>query len=317
VPECIRLAREAVNEARQAANPTARALPLKPGARTINKLLTLLSMIICYANRHECAPRNAAEGIDKLPQPKGESQVVEQNVLSPDELRRVIERATRVYKMPIAFAVCTGRRPSIVALRWTDIDWHCSEAHIRRRYRLGEFAEPKSASSTRVVDIPAEFPRKLKAWKPACPKGKHDLCFPQADGGPMHGSALTARGLKPALRRAGIREVRFHDLRHSFASNLVAAGVDVVTVSRFMGHASPQITLTVYSHVIPKERHGASELLAKLMRESGNKVQSGNKMETSGGPKAVPGGPMASKPLDLLEASAGIEPAYTDLQSAA
>jgi integrase len=68
----------------------------------------------------------------------------------------------------------------------------------------------------------------------------------------MHGSVLTARGLKPALRRAGIREVRFHDLRHSFASNLLAAGVDVVTVSKLMGHASPQITLTVYSDVVPK-----------------------------------------------------------------
>jgi hypothetical protein len=92
--------------------------------------------------------------------------------------------------------------------------------------------------------------------------------------------------------------VRFHDLRHSFASKLLAAGVNVVTVSRFMGHASPQITLTIYSHVIPKERRGASELLAKLMRESGNKLQSGNKMETAGGSEAIPGGPVPSKPLD-------------------
>jgi integrase len=161
------------------------------------------------------------------------------------------------------------------------------------------------------VEIPAEFLRDLKAWKLACPKGEHDLCFPQADGGPMHGSALTARGLTPARRRAGIREVRFHDLRHSFASNLLAAGVDVVTVSRFMGHASPRITLTIYSHVIPKQPHGASELLAKLMRESGNK------METEGGQEVAFGPGSEPKSLDLLEASAGIEPAYTDLQSAA
>ncbi len=316
VPECIRRARETVNDARQAADPTTRALPLKPGARTVNKLLTLLSMILNYASRHEWVPRNAADGIDKLPQPKGESRVLELNVLSPDELRRVIERATGVYRMPIAFAVYTGCRQSeILGLRWTDIDWNRSEAHIRRRYRKGEFAEPKSATSTRVVEIPAELLHDLKVWKLACPKGPQDVCFPQVDGGPMHGSALTARGLKPALRRAGIREVRFHDLRHSFASNLLAAGVDVVTVSRFMGHASPQITLTIYSHVIPKQRHGASELLAKLMRESGNK------METSGGVEGGAGQPPCTQTTGKLgvfvEASPRIELGYTDLQSAA
>lgn len=328
VPDCIRIAREAANEARKAADPTTRALPLKPGARTVNKLLTLLSMILGYASRHEWVARNAAVGIDKLPQPKGESRVLEMNVLAPDELRRVIGAAAGVYRMPIAFAVYTGCRQSeIIGLRWSDIDWNRSEAHIRRRYRLGEFSEPKSSTSARVVELPAELLRDLKAWKLACPKGSTDrdtsldLCFPQADGGPMHGSALTARGLKPALRRAGIREVRFHDLRHSFASNLLAAGVDVVTVSRFMGHASPQITLSVYSHVIPKQRHGASELLAKLMRESGNTLSGGNKLETTGGIGEGESDPAVAQTTEnvgfSVEASGRIELPYTDLQSAA
>jgi integrase len=69
--------------------------------------------------------------------------------------------------------------------------------------------------------------------------------------------------------------VRFHDLRHTFASNLLAAGVDVVTVSKALGHANVHITLVTYAHAIPKERHGAGDALARLM------AQSGNKMETS------------------------------------
>jgi integrase len=78
-----------------------------------------------------------------------------------------------------------------------------------------------------------------------------------------------------ALRRAGLRQVRFHDLRHSFASNLLANGIDVVRVSKALGHANAHITFTVYAHAIPQERHGVADALASLM------AQSGNKMETS------------------------------------
>ena len=60
-----------------------------------------------------------------------------------------------------------------------------------------------------------------------------------------------------------------------FASNLLGAGVDVVTVLKTLGHSNPPITFTVYAHAIPKERHGAGDALARL------RAQSGNKMETS------------------------------------
>jgi integrase len=63
--------------------------------------------------------------------------------------------------------------------------------------------------------------------------------------------------------------------KHSFASNLLAAGVDVVTVSKALGHANVHITLVTYAYAIPKQRHGAGDALARLM------AQSGNKMETS------------------------------------
>ena len=91
--------------------------------------------------------------------------------------------------------------------------------------------------------------------------------FPAPQGGPLEGNDLLRTGFYPALHRAGIRQVRFHDLRHSFASNLLATGWDVVTVSKLLGHANPQITLTIYAHVLPKPRHGAADALANLMRD--------------------------------------------------
>ena len=89
----------------------------------------------------------------------------------------------------------------------------------------------------------------------------------------MQASALLQRGFIPALQRAGVRRVRFHDLRHSFASNLLAAGVDIVTVSKALGHANVQITLTTYAHAVPKPRQGASDRMAALLRQGGNKME--------------------------------------------
>jgi integrase len=68
---------------------------------------------------------------------------------------------------------------------------------------------------------------------------------------------LLRTGLHAALRRATLRQVRFHDLRHSFASNLLGAGTDIVTVSKALGHANVHITLTTHAHAIPRERQGA------------------------------------------------------------
>jgi integrase len=97
-----------------------------------------------FGDRVECLPPRERE--------------LEPHVPSPGDPRRVVDRATGVYRMPIAFAIYTGCRQSeISGLRRTEFDCNRSAAHIRRRYTKGEFAEPKSATSTRVVEIPAEF----------------------------------------------------------------------------------------------------------------------------------------------------------------
>jgi hypothetical protein len=80
------------------------------------------------------------------------------------------------------------------------------------------------------------------------------------------------RGFFPALQRAGIRRIRFHDLRHTFASLMISNGEDIVRVSRLMGHATASFTLNVYSHMIPREHDPSGDRLASLVF--------GNKMET-------------------------------------
>ncbi len=80
-----------------------------------------------------------------------------------------------------------------------------------------------------------------------------------------------------------MRQIRYHDLRHSWASNLLATGVDLVTVSKALGHATVHITLTTYTHAMPKERHGAADAMARLLRVDGNKMEaSAPKMGVAG-----------------------------------
>jgi integrase len=129
------------------------------------------------------------------------------------------------------------------------------------RLREGRFYDTKSKHSRRIVELPSPLIHSLKVWRLKCPKGEHDLVFPNNEDNPMDAANLIHRGFEPAVRRAGLRKIRFHDLRHAAASLLLANGIDVVAVSRLLGHSSPIVTLSIYSHAIPKARAPASRIV--------------------------------------------------------
>ena len=111
-----------------------------------------------------------------------------------------------------------------------------------------KFYKPKTATSRRAIPLSLELAHALKVWRLQCPKGKDDLVFPAPSGAPVHRSNVLKRGLYPALRRAGLRHVDMHSLRHSFASILIAAGTPITEVAGLLGHSSPAVTLKIYSH---------------------------------------------------------------------
>jgi len=76
---------------------------------------------------------------------------------------------------------------------------------------------------------------------------------------------LMARGFHPALKRARIRRIRFHDLRHTYASLMIRNGEDIVRVSRLMGHANVSFTFNVYCHMLPRKRDPIGDRLASLV----------------------------------------------------
>jgi len=140
--------------------------------------------------------RNVAEGMDKLPAAEGEGLVIDQNVLLPTELRKLIDTATDPWAMPIMLAAYTGaRQAEVLGLQWSDIDWNRRTAGIRRQWRRGAFYEPKTKASRRTVELPDELISALKRWRLRCPKGEHDLVCPAAQGRPMQSSDLLRTGL--------------------------------------------------------------------------------------------------------------------------
>ena len=123
---------------------------------------------------------------------------------------------------------------------------------------------------------------RLRCPKPERKEGEEegrDLVFPNGVGTVQSADNLVKRGFYPALRRAGLRKIRFHDLRHTFASLMFHNREPVTNVSKTMGHASPAITLSIYAHMIPTEDDGSARRLDQLISFGGrNSAQVGSKV---------------------------------------
>jgi integrase len=242
-------------------------------------------MVFNYAMRNQWVTRNPAEYVEHARDERPlEERPLDMDVLTPEEVEALREADTPAtyrdgklitnnYRLLISFAVFTGCRVAeILGAAWSHIDWTSGEFRVRRAFREGHFHEPKTRTSYRSIALPAFLLRELKVWRLACPKGPYDLIFPNLDGQPMNYSNLITRGFHPARKRAGIRRIRFHDLRHTFASLMISNGEDIVSVSRLMGHANASFTFNVYCHILPRRRDPIGDRLASLVF--------GNKMET-------------------------------------
>ena len=90
----------------------------------------------------------------------------------------------------------------------------------------------------------------LKKWKLACPQNDLDLVFPNGTNGPIEPTHLTRYHFYPALKAAGLKKIRFHDLRHTKVSLMIEQGENIKYIQSQLGHANPTVTLNVYAHLI-------------------------------------------------------------------
>jgi integrase len=249
-------------------------------AWTIRGALTPLGRILGSAARRGLIPANPAARLERGERPKIERR--EMRILDTDGIGRLLDAAPARYRVLLATGVFTGlRQGELLGLTWADCDLDAGLLRVRKQLdRHGNRVEPKTAQAVREVGLMPALVRMLHAHREAAlARGltkPSDFVFASETGTPMHYRNCTRRGLDVAVEAAGPDGLRFHDLRHTFASLLIAQGSNVVFVSRQLGHSSPQVTLTVYAHLFDRAEHGQR---AKDAMEA----SFGNLLETAGG----------------------------------
>jgi integrase len=218
---------------------------LKP--KTYNNILAFLKSMLTWGVRVGYLATNPAADEERATLERRET-----DFLTPEEIRRVIAHSREPYATLVYLAIFTGlRRSELLAFEWGDVDWNRRKLRVRRTLYRGTFTRPKTPNAVRAVDLSPRTLEALRLCHVMYPPLASDLVFRTRDDHPLDPDNLVKRVFRPTLARAGIRRIRFHDLRHTYATLLINQGANVKYISKQMGHASVQITLDRYGHLLP------------------------------------------------------------------
>ncbi|KFB10485.1 tyrosine-type recombinase/integrase [Nitratireductor basaltis] len=232
----------------------------------VGKAMTALGALLSDAQERGLVTRNAVKEMSRrrngAEKRKRKLLEVGVDIPAPDEIRAFLSALEGRWRPILLTAVFSGLRSSeLRGLRWQDVELEKATITVRQRAdKWGEIGSTKSHAGQRTVPVPPVVVNTLKEWKVACPPG--DLVFPNGKGNPESHSNVVNRGLKPAMKKAGLPYTGLHALRHFYASWLInpkeAGGLslDMKTVQARMGHSSIAVTADVYSHLFPRKDDG-------------------------------------------------------------
>jgi len=247
--------------------------------RTVRHLHTVFHTALEQAVRWGHVPRNIADVVTPPVVPH-----VELRPLGADEVGRLLtvaeqhdDRLRALWEV----AAHTGcRQGELLALTWNDVDLDGAEIRIRRillkvKDFAGTFGETKTARSRRVVPLTEDAIEALKAHKDRQAferkhlgedYGTSNLVFCTHMGTPLNRGVVQGQ-FKRALDRAKLPMVtRFHDLRHTAATLMLAGGVDIPTAAAILGHSQNSTTLNVYAHAMPSRLKGGTAAIQRALR---------------------------------------------------
>jgi integrase len=170
------------------------------------------------------------------------------------------------------------RQGELLGLKWKDVDLETGTVQVRRTLstRTGKgvtFSPPKTAKGRRSIKLPEVAKGSLSKHRNVQLEERTNLAglwedsglvFTTRVGTPLGRQELVTRSFKPLLPKAGLPDIRFHDLRHTCATLLLSKGVHAKFVQELLGHATISITLDTYSHVLP----GMGDATAGAMDET-------------------------------------------------
>ncbi|WP_079406601.1 tyrosine-type recombinase/integrase [Streptomyces sp. 3211] len=243
---------------------------------TLAYIHSVLKSALEHAVREEEITRNVARNVRTgTPRPRRFEP------LTADEARQFLAAARddRLFAL-YELALRTGlRKGELLGLQWEDLDLRKGTASIRRTLQRtqtgGLTALPtKTRASERRIALPSECIHSLKEHREVQKRGAtlegwkdNGLVFTTQAGGPIDPANLNRR-FRSLLERAGLRRIRFHDLRHSTATLLLEQGVELVVIKELLGHAHIGVTATVYAHVRLRLQCEAIDLLGRTLHNS-------------------------------------------------
>jgi integrase len=190
--------------------------------------------------------------------------------LNHEEVNLFLETCLKLYPEHYPFFLCafrTGARlGELLALQWGTVDWNGKFIEIRQSYKLGRFSSTKTGKARRV-DMSNQLLETLRSHFTHCKEDGLKLGLGNApepvfhrNGQPVEQNYIR-RIFKRILQKAGLREIRIHDIRHTYSSLLLSDGVSPVYVKEQLGHSSIQMTVDIYGHWIPNSNLAAVNLL--------------------------------------------------------
>ena len=246
----------------------------KLSARTVHHFHRVLYKALKYAmeldliGRNPCANAHPPRPIDRP-----------MRTLTPSEAELLLDRARDIKYYPVIYtALSTGmRQAELLGLRWRDINLDMLSISVSqvlyKRHGVYTFKEPKTEHSRRRICMTSKLASYLKEYRKERENlyferdqilGLDGLVFANPDGIPFNPSVLS-HDFERLVKRIGLAGVRFHDLRHSFASLMLLQGANAKVISEALGHASVAFTLQVYSHIIEGMQADAMTLLDGIL----------------------------------------------------
>ncbi len=245
--------------------------------RTVQYLRAVLRRALGQALKWGLVARNVATLFDPPRSVRHENRP-----LTADEARRFLaaargDRLEALYAVAVALGL---RQGEILGLRWPDIDLDAQVLTVRfaiqRVDGTWQLVEPKTRRSQRAIAIPPLIIAQLRQHRARQLEERllagarwqdWDLVFPSTVGTPIDPRNLTKR-YKALLQRAELPAIRFHDLRHSCASLLVAQGLHMRVVMETLGHSQIGLTMNTYAHIMPDLQRQAADLMEGLLGEA-------------------------------------------------
>jgi integrase len=265
---------------------------------TLRKILVTLGQILSYSVRHRYIDSNPLKEAERPKDTREEEK--EMKILTPEEIRSFLSNVNELkYKTLFLLAIMSGAREGeLLGLKWSDVDFENKQVNIQRTYTKGRWFPTKTKSSKRKIDLAPSVISELRKWKLACIPNDLDLVFPNEAGQPMNYSNMVNRYFEPALEKAGIIEIetiekkiegttkvkklkkvkghkiRFHDLRHTYASLMIEQGENIKYIQTQLGHSSPTVTLNVYAHLMkPTNQEAVLRLENTIFEPTGDKME--------------------------------------------